>query len=96
MGIIQVLPLPGPEYNQGYVQQLVRALTDYIQQAANPGPVVCATLRILQVPHSGYNLPEGSVWSNNGVLFIVEPNRGYAGGVAGTTSLGTVTVVTHP
>ena len=92
MGIKQVLPLPGPAYDQGYVQQLVRSLTDYIEQMANPGPVVCSSLRILQVPHSGYLLPNGSVWSNNGVLYIVESNNGYAGGVVGTSALGTVTV----
>ena len=94
MGIRQVLPLPGPSYSPSYMQQLVRALTDYIEQMANPGPVVCSSLRILQVPHSGYSLPNGSVWSNSGVLYIVESSNGYAGSVTGTTALGTVTVTT--
>jgi len=94
MGIRQVLPLPGPTYDQGYFAQLVRALSDYIEQSANPGPVVCSSLRILSIPHSGYALPEGSVWSNDGVLYVVESNKGYAGGLAGTSGLGTVTVTT--
>lgn len=96
MGIRQTLPLPGPTYDQRYFQQLVRALTDYIEQSANPGPLVCATLRILQIPHSGYNLPTGSVWSNSGVLFVVESSNGYPGSVSATGSIGTVTVVTNP
>jgi hypothetical protein len=96
MGIKQVLPLPGPDYSQMYLNQLVRALTDYIEQMSYPKDDVCSTLRVLQMPHSGYNLPAGSVWSNNGVLYVVELNVGYAGSVLGTTGLGTVTVVTSP
>lgn len=92
MGIKQVLPLPGPQYDQGYLQNLVRALTAYIENMSNPGPVVCSTLRILQIPHSGYLLPVGSVWSNSGVLYTIETNKGYAGGVTGTGHVGNVTV----
>lgn len=94
MGIIRILPLPGPKYDQGYMQQLVRALMDYIEQMANPGPAVCSSLRILQIPHSGFRLPVGSVWSNSGVLYIVELNNGYAGTVSATGHIGTVTVTT--
>lgn len=74
------------------MQQLVRALTDYIEQMSNPGPVVCSTLRILQVPRSGGRLPIGSVWSNSGVLYIVEAGSGYATGVSGTGHIGTPTI----
>ena len=96
MGLLQPLPLPGPDYDPVYMQQLVRAVQDYIIQNANPGPLVGATLQLLQVPHSGYNLPAGSIWSNNGVALFVETHNGYPGRVTGTTALGTVTVVTHP
>ena len=96
MGIRQILPLPGPTYDVGFMQQLVRALSNYIEQMANPGPVVCSDLRILQCPTSGTGLPEGSIWQRNSVLYIVTASTGYPVGLAGTTGIGTVTVVTHP
>lgn len=96
MGILRVLPMPGPSYDQGQMQQLIRELQDYIIQMANPGPLVGATLQLLQVPHSGGGLPVGSIWSNNGVALFIEPHNGYPGKVTGTMQLGTPTVVTHP
>lgn len=74
--------------------QLVRALSSYIEQMANPGPVVCSSLQILSVPHSGGGLPNGGIWSNSGVLYIVEANNGYPSSLKATTHLGTVTVTT--
>ena len=56
MGIIQIFTRPGPKYEQSYFEQLVNGLNKYVLQMANPGPMVCATLQILQIPHSGYNL----------------------------------------
>lgn len=94
MGIKQVLPLPPAQYEQGYLQQLVRAMTDYIEQMSNPGPVVCSSLRILQCPRSGGGLPQGSVWARNGVLYIVDSSYGSPGGVTAVGSVGTVTVTT--
>ena len=90
----QVLPLPGPAYSQEYFNQLVRAMGRHIEEMTNPGDVACSSLIILQIPHSGGGLKEGSVWSNNGVLYIVEPNVGYPSGVSATVSRGTVTVTT--
>ena len=93
---IQILPEPPKDYNQQYMQQLIRALTHHLVDDANPGDVSCTTLVISMVPGSGAGLIPGSVWSNNGVLCVVLPTNGYAGGVSGTSKLGTVTVVTHP
>lgn len=94
MSVRQVFPLPGAQYDQGYMQQLIRALNSYVERMAATGPLVGSSLMIVSLPHSGYLLPVGSFWSNSGIVHVVESNQGCAGGVAGTATLGTVTVTT--
>jgi hypothetical protein len=49
-------------------------------------------LRLLNLPTSGYNLQEGTVFRDGEYLKVVLPNYAYLEGVSGTASVGTVTV----
>jgi hypothetical protein len=51
-------------------------------------------LRLLNLPTSGYNLPEGTVFRDGEYLKVVLPNFAYVQGVSGTGAVGSVTIVT--
>jgi hypothetical protein len=52
-------------------------------------------LRLLNLPTSGYNLPEGTVFRDGEYLKVVLPNIAYVEGVLGTGAVGSVTIVTN-
>lgn len=78
------LPLAPREYNQEYMNRLIRQLNLAINGANQVRPVTVGSdlssqiagypvsgLTIVNVPTSSTGLPPGSVWSDGGVLKIV-------------------------
>jgi len=66
-------PSPPSEYTQGYMSQVVRAFSTYVQQANNPGAAVFTTLRLLNLPVFANNaaaiaggLSENDVYKTSG------------------------------
>ena len=86
------LPLAPPEYDQQHVSQLIGALRLYFAQLDSNVPLQMDGLRLLNLPTSGYNLQEGTVFRDGEYLKVVLPNYAYLEGVSGTASVGTVTV----
>lgn len=68
MTVQKNLPLafPPTSYDQRYFNNIVQTLNLYFRQLQNPGPQVCSTLQILQLPTSATGLPVGSVWVDTG------------------------------
>ena len=86
------LPLAPLEYDQQHMAQLIGVLRLYFQQLDSNSALQLDGLRLLNLPTSGYNLPDGTVFRDGDFLKIVLPNIAYVAGVSGTGSLGTVTV----
>ena len=86
------LPLAPIEYDQQQFSQLVGVLRLYFTQLDSNVALQTDGLRLLKLPTSGYNLPEGTVFRDGEYLKIVLPNFAYVAGVSGTSNIGTVTV----
>jgi hypothetical protein len=86
------LPLAPSEYDQQHMSQLIGALRLYFSQADSNTPLQMDGLRLLNLPTSGYNLPDGTVFQVGENLKIVVPYISYLYGVSATASVGTVTV----
>jgi hypothetical protein len=89
------LPLATPEYDQQQLSQLIGVLRLYFTQLDSNVPLQMDGLRLLNLPTSGYNLPEGTVFRDGEYLKIVLPNFAYVEGVSGTGTVGSVTIVTN-
>lgn len=86
------LPLVPEEYNPQQLAQLIAVLRLYFTQLDSNVPLQTDGIRLLNLPTSGYNLPDGTVFQVGEDLRIVVPNVSYLYGVSATASVGTVTV----
>jgi hypothetical protein len=89
------LPLATLEYDQQQLSQLIGALRLYFTQLDSNVPLQMDGLRLLNLPTSGYNLPNGTVFRDGEYLKVVVPNIAYVEGVSGTGAVGSVTIVTN-
>jgi hypothetical protein len=86
------LPLATPDYDQQQLSQLISVLRLYFTQLDSNVPLQADGIRLLNLPTSGYNLPDGTVFQVGEDLRIVVPYISYLYGVSATASVGTVTV----
>ena len=86
------LPLAPIEYDQQQLSQLISILRLYFTQLDSNVALQTDGLRLLKLPTSGYNLPDGTVFQVGENLKIVVPYISYLYGVSATASVGTVTV----
>jgi len=85
-----ILPVAPVTYDQGYIDQLRRALDLFIDEQRS------ATINFQGVPSSGSanTLDLGDIFEDDGVLKIVRLNDVFTGSTVATTAVGTVTVDT--
>ena len=88
------LPLATPEYNEQQLAQLIGVLRLYFTQLDSNAALQVDGIRLLNLPTSGYNLPNGTVFQVGEDLKIVVPNISYLQGVSGTVNIGSVVVTT--
>jgi peptidoglycan hydrolase-like protein with peptidoglycan-binding domain len=89
------LPLATPEYNEAQLAQLIGVLRLYFTQLDSNAALQVDGIRLLNLPTSGYNLPNGTVFRDGEYLKVVLPNIAYVEGVSGTGTVGSVTIVTN-
>ena len=89
------LPLAPTEYDQQHMAQLIGALRLYFAQSDSNAALQLDGLRLLNLPTSGYNFRDGTVFRDGDFLKIVAPNFAYTEGVLGSGTVGGVTVVTN-
>jgi len=85
------LPLAPPEYDQQQLSQLIGVLRLYFTQLDSNAALQVDGIRLLNLPTSGYNLPDGTVFQVGENLKIVVPYISYLYGVSATARVGTVT-----
>jgi len=71
---IPVLPDPPKEYDQQYVEQLLRVLQAQFRAIDNPGRALHTRIKLTDLPTSSAGLVSGEVWVDTGagnVLKIV-------------------------
>lgn len=85
-----ILPLAPQEYDRVYIDQLARALDLFIDEQRS------AQINFQGIPTSGAanTLNDGDFFEEDGYIRVVRPNDIFSGSNLGTTSVGTVTVVT--
>jgi hypothetical protein len=86
------LPLAPEAYDQQQLSRFIDALRLYFTQLDSSASLQVDGIRLLNLPTSGYNLPDGTVFQVGENLKIVVPNISYLYGVSATASVGTVTV----
>ena len=86
------LPIATPEYDPQQLAQRIGVLRLYFTQLDSNVPLQTDGIRLLNLPTSGYSLPDGTVFQVGGDLKIVVPYISYLNGVSATASVGTVTV----
>jgi peptidoglycan hydrolase-like protein with peptidoglycan-binding domain len=89
------LPLAPAEYDQQHMSQLIGALRLYFTQSDSNASLQLDGIRLLNLPTSGYNLPNGTVFRDGEYLKVVLPNIAYVEGVSGIGAVGGVTIVTN-
>lgn len=88
------LPVPPTEYNQGYLAEIVRSLSVYMQNERNPGEGrnTFSVFTNLQTDDSG--LETGAIFNHGGYIKITEPNTPHVRGSTASGLVGTVSVTT--
>jgi hypothetical protein len=86
------LPLAPEAYDPQQLSRLIDVLRLYFTQLDSNASLQVDGIRLLNLPTSGYNLPNGTVFQVGETLKIVVPNISYLYGVSATASVGTVTV----
>jgi len=64
------LPEAPPEYDMGYLSDLIRALEIFIEQERNPGDLRASTITITDLPTSATGLETGTLYNDSGTVKV--------------------------
>ena len=87
-------PVAPSQYDVGYMSEVVRSFSVFLQQFINPGDARHTDLTLTDLQENDYNLETGAVFQQDGILKIVLTYKPHPAGVSGTGSVGSVTVST--
>lgn len=87
-------PVPPEGYSRSYFAELIRSFSVYIEQQANPGEGRNTFTVFTQLQTDDYGLEPGAVFDHGGYLKVAHENTPHVRGSSGSSSVGTVTVVT--
>lgn len=65
------LPEAPEEYTRAYMEDLIRALDNYIQQELNPGEMRGTKITLTALPTSATGLETGALYNDAGTVKIV-------------------------
>ena len=83
-----IIPIPPPQYDVGYLNQLARALDNIIEDQRNP----IVNLSNIPSENLANGLSIGDLYESNGFLKIVREGDVFATSKVGTTAIGTIVV----
>lgn len=81
-------------YSTAYFNRLVSLLDQLTRQLQSRRRIEVTQINMSQCPSTGAGLREGDIFCADGVLHIVQPDKGYPESLMMTASVGTVTVTT--
>jgi hypothetical protein len=85
-------PLPGPEYNQRYMADLINALNRLVVAVRAPGEGRQTTVVLTNLQSNDQGLEAGTIFQVNGNLVVSVLDTVYLAGNSATASVGTVAV----
>lgn len=85
-------PVPPTEYQQWYIQEVVRSFSVYLEQMQNPGEGRNTFTVFTALQTDDVGVEPGTVFNHGGYLKISELNTPHVRGVSATGSVGSVTV----
>lgn len=59
------------QYEQAYMNNLLKTLDTFIRELNNPGPLQGSSINLSHLPVSAVGLRKGDLWNNAGVVNIV-------------------------
>lgn len=92
--VLPQFPTAPQEYDSQYMAEIVRAFSVFLQQYINPGDIRGTTLTLTNLQQNDYELEEGAVFQQDGVLKITLAYKPHPAGVSGTGLVGEITVST--
>ena len=87
-------PIPPSQYEQQYFSTLVRNFAIYLDQIQQAGEGRATNFVLTNLQTDDQWLEVGGLFNVDGFIKITEANRPHVGTNIGTTSVGTVTIVT--
>lgn len=90
--IFPIFPAPPAEYDQRYLQDVIRSLDAMVRIIKSPGEGRQTTLVLTDLPTSDVGLEYGSLYLDGNQLRVAMPSTPFVGGVSATGSVGTVTI----
>ena len=87
-------PMPPTAYDAGYMAEVVRAFSVFLQQYTNPGDSRATALTLTHLQSDDYDLETGALFEHDGYIKITLGNVSNPRGSEGTGTVGSVTVTT--
>lgn len=89
---LPIFPIPGPEYSQRYMADLLNALSQMVVLLRSPGEGRNTTIVLTNLKSNDQGLEPGTMFQVDGALRIAVLNRSYLAGNSATGRVGTVAV----
>lgn len=86
-------PSPPPEYSQRFLAEFLRAFSNYMETANNPGEGRATFMVLTNLQDDDAGLEVGALFQQDGFVKICRSHVPHVGGVGATASVGSVTVV---
>jgi hypothetical protein len=92
--VFPTFPSPPREYDQRYLEALVRSLDALVRVIRAPGEGRQTTIVLTNLQSNDYGLEPGTIFEVNGALRVSVLYSPYVAGLSATGSVGSVTVTT--
>lgn len=92
--VFPTFPNPPSQYNQQYLEALVRSLDALVRVIRAPGEGRQTTIVLTNLQSNDYGLEPGTIFEVNGALRVSVLYSPYVAGLSATGAVGSVTVTT--
>ena len=92
--IIPFFPNPPRDYNQQYMDEIVKAFSIYVTRIITLGEGRNTFTVFTNLQTDDFNLETGAIFYHNGFVKISQLDSPHTRGVSGTSAVGSVTVTT--
>ena len=90
--VLPLFPNAPQQYDMRYMTEVVRSFSVFLEQYNNPGDMRGTTLTLTNLQQNDYNLEEGALFQQDGLLKIVVAYKPHPAGVSATSAVGSVSV----